>query len=111
MPSRPGRRRPAPAVEKNLRSASSGGAVRDIPHRPGGSRLNSAVGILHSAFSTRHSFPTVREYFDVFTVGDTPWITVTTLVEDPEYLTTPYVTSSNFKREMDGTAWKPRPCG
>jgi hypothetical protein len=52
----------------------------------------------------------VREYFDVFTVGKDPWFTVTTIVEDPEYLSTPFVTSSNFKRQADATGWNPTPC-
>jgi hypothetical protein len=53
---------------------------------------------------------TVREYFDVFMVDDTPWFTVTTIVEDPEYLTTPFVTSSNFKKQPDATGWTPSAC-
>ena len=30
------------------------------------------------------------------------WITVTTIVEEPKYLTGPYITSSGFKKEADG---------
>ena len=53
---------------------------------------------------------TVREYVDVFAVSNQPWFTVTTIVEDPEYLTTPYVTSSNFKKQADATGWNPTRC-
>jgi len=54
---------------------------------------------------------TVKEYFDLSNErnGDT-WFVVTTIVEDPEYLTTPFVTSSNFKKQADATGWSPTPC-
>ena len=53
----------------------------------------------------------LKEYFDVFTEknGDT-WFTVTTIVEDPQNLTTPFVTSSNFKKQADGTGYAPSAC-
>jgi hypothetical protein len=38
------------------------------------------------------------------------WLVVTTLVEDPEYLTTRFQVSSNFKKMPDGSAWNPTPC-
>jgi len=36
---------------------------------------------------------------------------VTTIVEDPQSLTTPFVTSTNFKKQGDATGWSPGPCG
>jgi hypothetical protein len=41
--------------------------------------------------------------------GDS-WITVTTIVEDPQYLRQPFVTTSSFKRETDAAKWAPAPC-
>jgi hypothetical protein len=35
---------------------------------------------------------------------------VTTTIEDPEYLTQPYLYSTHFKRQADATGWAPRPC-
>jgi hypothetical protein len=52
----------------------------------------------------------LTEYFDWFLDGDEPWFTVTTMVEDPKYLTEPFVISSNFKREPDKSKWRPAPC-
>jgi hypothetical protein len=54
---------------------------------------------------------TVTEYFDVNALpnGDA-WLTVTTRVEDPVYLTRPYLTSSDFKKLPDATGWNPTPC-
>src|SRR5262245_4205678 len=51
---------------------------------------------------------TVTEYFDRFTEpnGD-EWFTVTTIVNDPEYLALPFVTTTDFKKEPDGARWNP----
>lgn len=52
----------------------------------------------------------LTEYFDAYADGDDDWFTVTTIVEDPAYLTEPFVISSNFKREPDGGKWRPKAC-
>ncbi len=52
----------------------------------------------------------LTEYFDWYTDGEQPWFTVTTIVEDPKYLTEPFIISSNFKREPDESKWRPAPC-
>lgn len=54
----------------------------------------------------------VTEYFDMLDQPDgTQWLVVKTIVEDPEYLTGPYITSSNFRKEEQGRGgWNPRPC-
>jgi hypothetical protein len=53
----------------------------------------------------------VQEYFDyhVQPNGD-EWFTVTTVVTDPAYLTGPFVTSSDFKKQRDDDGWDPTPC-
>jgi hypothetical protein len=70
---------------------------------------------MRPGYLTRHGFPysenaIVNEYFvrhDDF--GD-EWFTVTTVIEDPQYLTEPYVTSTHFRREANDDKWNPRPC-
>ena len=54
---------------------------------------------------------TVSEYFDRHGEpnGD-QWLTVTTLVDDPKYLNQTFITSSHFKKEPDGSKWRPTPC-
>lgn len=52
----------------------------------------------------------ITEYFDYFTEGDEQWFVVTTMVDDPQYLSERLVVSSNFKRESNGAKWAPRPC-
>jgi hypothetical protein len=70
--------------------------------KPGYLRKN---GVPYSAKTT------LTEYFDRVTQpnGDTHLI-VTTTIDDPEYLTQPYLYSTNFKLQADATGWAPRPC-
>jgi len=53
----------------------------------------------------------MQEWFQVF---DDPtgrhWLDVTTRVDDAEYLDAPFITSSDFRREPDGSKWAPHPC-
>ena len=53
----------------------------------------------------------LKEYFDLSKErnGDT-WFAVTTVVEDPQYLSEPFVTSTNWKKEADGSKWNPSAC-
>jgi len=38
------------------------------------------------------------------------WFVVTTIVDDPTYLNSPYVTTTHFRREADDSKWNPSPC-
>lgn len=55
---------------------------------------------------------TITEYFDK--VGPEPngdiILLVRTVVEDPKYLQLPFITSTHFKLESDGSKWSPSPC-
>jgi hypothetical protein len=51
------------------------------------------------------------EYFDVSTLPNNGQLmVVTTIVDDSRYLLQPFVISSNFKKEADGSKWDPTPC-
>jgi len=53
----------------------------------------------------------VTEHFDVAPMGqDGRLLVVTTVVDDPRYLSQPFIVSSHFKREPDGSKWDPTPC-
>jgi hypothetical protein len=53
----------------------------------------------------------LTEYFNTFREPNgTEWFVVTTIVRDPVYLTGPFVTTSNFKREPNGAKFRPAPC-
>lgn len=53
----------------------------------------------------------LKEFFDLSVErnGD-PWFVVTTIVEDPQNLTEPFVTSTNFKKQKDSAGFSPVPC-
>ncbi len=54
---------------------------------------------------------TLTEYFERVQGGDgTEYLIVVSVLEDPVYLAQPVITSSNFKREPDGTRWAPTDC-
>jgi hypothetical protein len=53
----------------------------------------------------------LTEYFRVMELPDrSQWIRFTQIVEDPEYLTQPWIINYAFKKLPDGSAWKPTPC-
>ena len=54
---------------------------------------------------------TLTEYWDRmgFPNGD-EFLTVTMILDDPKYLTGEYTRSAHFKREPDGSKWRPAPC-
>jgi hypothetical protein len=70
--------------------------------RPGYLRKN---GVPYSANTV------LTEYWDVHTYsnGD-QWLILTSVVDDPMYLQSPWITALNFKKERDGSKWDPMPC-
>jgi hypothetical protein len=53
----------------------------------------------------------VNEYYDYHKgPNGAEYFTVTTVVTDPENLVVPFVTSSDFRREPDGSKFSPEPC-
>jgi hypothetical protein len=70
--------------------------------RPGYLRKN---GVPYSANTV------LREYYDLSRERNSDvWFVVTTIVEDPQYLQEPFVTSTNFKKENGTAGWDPSPC-
>jgi hypothetical protein len=53
----------------------------------------------------------VTEYFDIAPVPEGGQVLlVTTIVDDPPYLLQPFIVSSQFKKETNGSKWDPTPC-
>jgi hypothetical protein len=81
-----------------------------------GGSLRVVTSNLRAGYLRKNGVPyseraTVTENFDVATLPDGgKLLLVTTVVEDPVYLTGPYVVSPHFKREADGSKWDPTPC-
>ena len=53
----------------------------------------------------------MTEYVERFSEPDgNDHLMVMTVVTDPEYLAIPFVVTSDFKKEADGSKWDPTPC-
>jgi hypothetical protein len=81
-----------------------GGSMKVVTTRvrPGYIRRN---GVPYSANAV------MTEYFDRLDVpGGDSLLIVAAEVVDPEYLSTPYWTSTQFKRQSDASSWNPTPC-
>jgi len=85
---------------------------------PNGPRdLKVTTSNLRAGYLRRNGIPysenaALTEYFDVFPKlpnGD-EWLVVNAILDDPLYLTERFITSSNYKREADGSKWHPTPC-
>jgi hypothetical protein len=52
----------------------------------------------------------MTEYFDRLSAYGADLLTVLTILEDPQYLNQPFITSTHFKREPDASKWMPARC-
>lgn len=80
-----------------------------------GEALKVVTRNLRAGYIRRNGAPysdnaVVTEYFRRHTTYGDDWITVMVIVDDPQYLTEPYFTSSSFKRMTDSSEWNPTPC-
>jgi hypothetical protein len=86
------------------RGGARHGSIKSVTTqmRPGYLRKNGVP------YSDRAVF---TEYWDLQTEtnGDA-YLVDTSLVEDPVYLQTPWITALHFKKEKDGSKWDPSPC-
>jgi hypothetical protein len=92
-----------------------GGAGRGAatPSRDGS--LKVVTTNMRAGYFRRNGVPysenaVMTEYFDRHAAYGTEWFTVTTIVEDPKYLTQSFITSTHFKKEADGSKWSPASC-
>jgi hypothetical protein len=78
--------------------------------------LKVATSNLRSGYLRKNGVPysenaAVTEYFDLAPIPSGGQVLlVTTIVDDPQYLRQPFTTSSQFKKEADGSKWDPTPC-
>ena len=86
---------PAPARQGNLK-------VLTTQLRPGYIRKNGVP------FSDK---AVLTEYFDRTNEsnGDS-WLVVTSILDDPVYLNQPFVITTQFQKQTDGSGWSPTPC-
>ncbi len=99
-----GGRPSGPPLTCDMRSSGCGGSLKVVTTKlkPGYLRKN---GIPYSANAT------LTEYYDRLNEpnGDT-YLMITLMIEDPTYLSQPYLTVAHYKKQADATGWNPTPC-
>ena len=104
--------------ERPPQGVEAGNALGIFARRTGtrGRGLEVTTTRLQPGYLRKNGVPysertSVAEYFDHRThPNGEEWFTVTTIVRDPVYLTGPFITSSDFKKEPDASGWRPTPC-
>jgi hypothetical protein len=89
------------------------------PHVPGpihGGSLKVVTTHMRPGYLRKNGVPysanaVLTEYFDV-TTEPNGWqsILLTTIIEDPRYLTQSILLNTNFRKLADGSEWNPTPC-
>lgn len=83
---------------------------------PVGTTLKTVTTHLRAGYLRKNGVPysasaVVTEYYNVLSEPNgVVWLIVNNIVDDPQFLTQPFVTSSHFKKLADGSAWKPVGC-
>jgi hypothetical protein len=78
--------------------------------------LKVATANLRAGYLRKNGVPysekaAVTEYFDIAPLPNGGQVLmVTAIVDDPQYLQQPFIVSSQFKKEADGSKWDPTPC-
>jgi hypothetical protein len=81
-----------------------------------GGSLKVATTHLRPGYYWKNGMPytgsaALTEYFRVMELPDrSRWIRFTQIVDDPEYLTQPWIVNYAFKKLPDGSTWNPTPC-
>ncbi|MBZ5578218.1 MAG: hypothetical protein LAP40_16775 [Acidobacteriia bacterium] len=94
--------------------AGGGRGGRGAP--PQGGSLKAVTTHMRAGYLRKNGVPysekaTVTEYLDRTMEPDgNSYLIVTTIVEDPEYLAQPFITSTHFKKQADAAGWNPTPC-
>jgi hypothetical protein len=95
---------------------ASGLAILAVPKAPPSYALKVTTTGMRAGYLRANGVPyseaaVLTEYFDTLThTNGQEWLVVTTVVDDPKYLQQPFVTTTHFKRERDGSKWRPSPC-
>ncbi len=107
----------APAASAPWQGSSA--ARWDVPGRgpaPRGGSMKVVTTHIRPGYLRKNGVPysadaTLTEYYSrtIEPNGDS-WLIVTTIVDDPKYLTQPFITSTHFKKQADAAGWNPSAC-
>ena len=114
----PARATPSPSLQGDSRArwaGNPGGRFEFVTIVPQLSHLTVVTTNLAPGYLRRNGVPysartVLTEHIDHHSDFGDEWLTVTSIVEDPAYLTEPFITTSSFKKLPDGSSWTPTPC-
>jgi hypothetical protein len=93
--------------------------IQPVPAAPDTSKLGGTLQVVTTrllpGYLRNNGVPfsgnaVLTEYYDLHGRKGAEYLVVTQIVDDPQYLNVPWVTSNHFRRELDGAKWDPRPC-
>jgi hypothetical protein len=93
-----------------------GGGGAAPPAAPRGGSLKVVTTHLSPGYLRKNGVPysentVLTEYYDRTNESDgISYLIITTIVDDPKYLTGQFITSTHFKKEADGSKFSPSPC-
>jgi hypothetical protein len=105
---------PRANVPLQLRPADR--AADTPPIRPAGGSLQVVTRNLRAGYLRKNGVPysenaVLTEHWDLYKrPNGEEWLTITTQVEDPRYLSNVRLVAPVFKKERDGSKWDPTPC-
>jgi hypothetical protein len=105
---------PRPDVPLQLRPADR--AADAPPIRPTGGSLQVVTKNLRAGYLRKNGVPysenaMLTEHWDLYKrPNGEQWLTITTQIEDPQYLSNVRLTAPVFKKEPNGSKWDPTPC-
>ena len=97
-------------------AAWEGGRGGGSPGAPRWGTLRVVTTQLRPGYLRKNGVPysentVLTEYFDLHPgPREATWITITTIVNDPKYLAQEFITSTDFRKEPNGSKWSPTPC-
>lgn len=93
----------APSMQGDSVASWEGGALKVVT-------ANLAPGFLRKNGVPYSEQTVLTEYFDRYSAAGHDYVTVTTVVDDPVYLTRDFIVTTDFKQLADGSAWRPTAC-
>jgi hypothetical protein len=102
------------AWEKQAQAQGFGFPVRTAP-TPNAGSLKVITTHMKPGYLRKNGVPysasaVLTEFFDRIEFDGVPYLLVTGIVEDPQYLTARFITTEQFKFEPDASKWNPTPC-
>jgi hypothetical protein len=92
------------------------GQPQPAPGPPKSGSLKVTTTHMRAGYLRKNGVPysenaVLTEYYDVIRERDgNLWLILTNVVRDPLYLQQPFIISTHFRKQADGSGWDPTPC-